>query len=168
MKLRSRKKLILAVTGLSMAAILIAAAGIWCFWTIAGIILPLDLSQDYRSIPGIENIVFCTYVDNTAYKRCFWGLRRAEPQQEYEVAKNGEVVPEAEALAETFEGKRELQQAVLSPDGNYILYKEILYDYTHSKMTDDEYCYYRVYDRRTGEITTIFQGYRKHYKIGWQ
>ena len=60
-----------------------------------------------------------------------------------------------------------IRQSLYSPDMEYILYCEIEYDHTQSGMTDDEYCYYRVYDIRSGKNTMIYQGYREWYNLFW-
>ncbi|MBD5453613.1 MAG: hypothetical protein HDR30_04700, partial [Lachnospiraceae bacterium] len=72
-------------------------------------------------------------------------------------------------LLDSIDTENEIRQSVYSPDKKYILYCEKEYNYTKSDMTmtDDEYCYYRVYVIDTKEIITIYQGYREWYDLLW-
>lgn len=64
--------------------------------------------------------------------------------------------------------ENDISQAIGFPDGRYILYCEIVHNYYKTDMSDDEYCYYRVYDIETGTIVTIYAGYRQWFDLDWQ
>ena len=137
-------------------------------YAILNFIFPLDFSQDYRAITGVENIIFQSSAD-CCYRRCFWGLGRTDVPALYEP----HTVPESNREIEVEElrdyiGDVQVRQALFSPDGNYILYCEIEYGYKKSGLTDDEYCYYKVYDIETKEVTVLYGGYREWYNLDWQ
>ena len=72
--MKRRNKGIVAII---VAAIVIPIAAILLFWILA--FTPLDFSQDYKEIPGVENIVFQPNGRrNQFYKRTFWGLERTD------------------------------------------------------------------------------------------
>lgn len=127
---------------------------------------PLDFSQDYKEIPGIVNVVFQRNGSNNFYKRCLWGLERTDAPATPISSKDDEAVWEIDAFADLAE-QTWIRQAILSPDGNYILYCELEYNYKNTGMTDDEYCYYKVFDIATGEVVTIYGGYKEWYNLGW-
>ncbi len=56
-------------------------------------------------------------------------------------------------------------QLVFSPDEKYLLYQEndVLSGYT----TDDEDVYYRVVNIESGNIITIYEGYRQYFNLYW-
>lgn len=128
---------------------------------------PLDFSQDYKEITGVENIVFQPNGRRDLfYKRSFWGLERADAPAIAIRPEDDEAVWEVGAFADMVESTS-IRQAILSPDGNYVLYCELEYNYKNSGLTDDEYCYYKVYDIATGEVVTIYSGYKEWYNLGW-
>ena len=127
----------------------------------------MDLSQDYRKVKGIEQVIFRDYFKHDTYCRSFWGLKKVVTGEEGE--KKEEAFCDVECLNELGiwpEGS--IEQMKVFPDGQYLLYQEIEYDYSGSGMTDDEYCYYRVVDTDSGEIITIYQGYREWYEVGFR
>lgn len=137
---------------------------------IANLFLPLDLSQDYRIIQGNENIVLVRNWGwgNQCYKRNFWGLKRIGEEQadiHDNAHKSDSALNQLTGLINT---DNEISQAIYSPDKKYILYRETEYGYTGSGMTDDEYCYYRVYEMENGKIITIYQAYREWYNLFWK
>ncbi len=79
-----------------------------------------------------------------------------------------EVGAEEIAVLEEIREKNEIWQAIYSPEGNYILYCEIEWGARGTELTDDEHCYYRVYNMATGEIVTIYDAYREWYELYWQ
>ncbi|EOS43071.1 hypothetical protein C809_03966 [Lachnospiraceae bacterium MD335] len=127
--------------------------------------VPLDFSQDYRKIQGIENVVFWRNWDKQCYRRCFWGLQKTDDT----VSEDKAYVSDAsrDRLRDLVEIEHALQQSVYSPNQDYILYCEIDNDYNHSGTTDDEYCYYKVYEMETGKVITVFQGYKNWYNLVW-
>lgn len=148
--------------------IILALIFILFLYVFANAFLLLDFSQDYRKIPNIEKVIFQRHrLSNIYYKRCFWGLCKSEPPVEFKPYHSDIPVLGIETLKDIIGEHNEIGQAVISPDSNYILYCELEYDYYNSGMTDDEYCYYRVYDVNTKEIITIYQGYKEWYNIGW-
>ncbi len=70
-------------------------------------------------------------------------------------------------ISDCIETDNEIRQSIYSPDKKYILYCEIEYDHYKTGITDDEYCYYRVYEIETDQITTIYQAYREWYDLAW-
>lgn len=139
----------------------------WILYSLAKFFLPFDISQDYRKVQGIENIVLRRSWGQQYYKRCFWGLKRVEdPQTDYL-----EICWESDAsmyeLLDCIDTDNEIRQSVYSPDKKYILYCEIEYDCNKTGITDDEYCYYRVYEIETDKIITIYQAYKEWYDFAW-
>lgn len=96
------------------------------------------------------------------YKRCFWGLRKISDTQVDHTdicqagAESDDSIIELQNLIKT---EHTIDQSIYSPDKKYILYCEIKYG--HQGITDDEYCYYRVYEIETGKMITLYQGYRE-------
>lgn len=128
-------------------------------------ILGLDFSQSYRKIKGIENIVFRQNWGKKLYKRHFWGLGQAGKTIKFSEHNKLEQIGE---LMYYIDSENDIAQAIGSPDGRYILYCEIVHNYYKTDMSDDEYCYYRVYDIETGTIVTIYAGYRQWFDLDWQ
>lgn len=128
----------------------------------------LDFSQDYRNIQGVENITLERNGWHDFYKRCFWGLRRINDTQvdHTDICQSGsesdDSIIELQNLIKT---EYAIRQSIYSQDKKYILYCEIKYG--HQGITDDEYCYYRVYEMETGKIITLYQGYREWYNLSW-
>ncbi|MCM1101119.1 MAG: hypothetical protein NC398_07015 [Acetatifactor muris] len=129
-------------------------------------IFPLDFSQDYRTVEGVDGIVFRGW-DGRCYQRCFWGLRPAGDDLMADLGNTPKSDVSVEILQSLTDTDKKITQSLYSPDGRYILYCEIEYGYFGSGVTDDEYCYYRVYDLESGEITTVYQGYRRWYDLSW-
>ncbi len=160
--MKRRNKGIVAII---VAAIVIPIAALLLFWILA--FSPLDFSQDYKEISGVENIVFQPNGrQNQFYKRTFWGLERTEAPTTPISSEDNEAVWEINAFADLVENTS-IRQAIFSPDGNYILYCELEYNYKNTGLTDDEYCYYKVFNIATGEVVTIYGGYREWYNLGW-
>lgn len=147
--------------------IIATIAGLLAF-AICNIFFRLDFSQDYRDIVGVENIIFQSNAQRDCFfKRCFWGLQRTDAPASYEPY--NVIVPSRELeTVQDYVGDVPVRQAVPSPDGNYILYCEIEYDYKHSGLTDDEYCYYKVYNMETNEVVTLYEAYREWYNLDWR
>lgn len=159
------KKTSKSIVVIVVAAIVIPIAALLLFWILA--FSPLDFSQDYKEIPGVENIVFQPNGRrNQFYKRTFWGLERTDAPATTISSEDDDAVWEIDAFADLAE-QTWIQQAILSPDGNYILYCELEYNYKNTGTTGDEYCYYKVFDIATGEVVTIYGGYREWYNLGW-
>ena len=72
---------------------------------------------------------------------------------------------EYKILAENVETSY-IEQIVLSPDGNYILYVQSIY--RGSGVTDDEDVYYRVYDIKNNTVVTIYSGYKAFLLVDWK
>ena len=149
--------------------ILIGLFLIWLIFPTFKSFLRLDFSQNYLKIQGVKNIVFEQNWKHQCYKRCFWGLKKMQRPQ----AAGEDILCESDdslyELLDSIDTDNEIRQSIYSPDKKYILYCEIEYNYTKSDMTmtDDEYCYYRVYVIDTKEIITIYQGYREWYDLLW-
>ena len=151
-----------------LVCMLMVSILVWFVYNIIHVFFYIDFSQDYRKITGVENIVFYKNWGDQYYERCFWGLKKNEGSVNWEENESGEsqiVVFLEEILGE----HHRIEQAVTSPDGKYILYCEKQYGYMDPDrgMTDDEYCYYKVYDISTGEIITVYEGYRKWLEVYW-
>lgn len=151
--------------------------------------LHLDFSQDYRKIQEVDTIRFQDNWSGKIYGRAFWGLRpvgRLEngmQDSDSEAASTvgddlwygydsqeehiflGHLVGEIEEIYDT---QYSVSQIVLSPDDRYILFCEIEYGVNGGYSTDEEYCYYRVIDRETGERYTVYAGYREWYRVYWE
>lgn len=126
----------------------------------------IDLSQDYRKIDGVENIIFCR--QEQSYKRSFWGLKGIDEQIELPEQEQRAKKALAKELEQMLDCENTVDMAVSSPDGRYILYCEIDYNHYKSDMTDDEYCYYRIYDTDTKKIVTVYKGYREWFDLFWK
>lgn len=126
----------------------------------------LDFSQKYRSIEGYEGIVFRDNWNQRDFKRCILGLMETESWAdftEHRPAIRGNLEYE---ILRSHIGKGYIDQTVLSPDGNYILYVQRVY--RGSGITDDEDVYYRVLSLKDGSVTTIYSGYRQFLLVDWQ
>ena len=131
----------------------------------------LDFSQSYRSVPGVESIVFWDSREKQAYTRTFWGLKKAAAPTVFSEPDTARQEEAAAILAEHIQHGSSacvLDIALVSPDGRYIVYREVEYNYYKSDMTDDEACTYRVFDIETGRISTIYKGYREWFRLDWQ
>lgn len=76
----------------------------------------------------------------------------------------GHLVGEVEEIYDT---QYSVSQITLSSDERYILFCEIEYDVNGGYSSDEEYCYYRVIDRKNGEQYTIYSGYREWFQVYW-
>lgn len=152
---------------LTLATIAVMVAFSIVYWE-TKTILGLDFSLNYHKIEGVENIVFQSNWGKHLYQRCFWGLRKAGDTIEFREQNEPERIRMISELKGYIQTENGIRQAVASPDGKYILYCEIEYNYYRSDVTDDEYCYYRVYEIETGDIVTIYGGYRQWYNLDWQ
>lgn len=139
----------------------------WLLYSGAKYFLPFDISQDYLKVQGIENIILRKNWGNQYYKRFFWGLQKFEIRQ----ADYSEICWESDdsmyELLNCIDTDNKVCQSIYSPDRKYILYCEIEYGYNKTGTTDDEYCYYRVYEIETGKIITIYQAYKEWYDLAW-
>ena len=129
--------------------------------------LRIDFSQNYRKIHGIENIIFERNGWHQYYKRCLWGLRKVESAQTGHFDMSYESDASIYELSYLIDTDNTRYQSIYSPDKKYILYCEIESGYKNTGVTDDEYCYYRVYETETGKIITIYQAYREWYHLYW-
>lgn len=140
---------------------------VWLLYSGAKTFLKIDLSQDYLNVQGIENIVFERNGRHQCYKRSFWGLEEIEYSQVNHSDMSYESDDSIYEISDFIDTDNEIRQSIYSPDKRYILYCEIKYDYKNTGITDDEYCYYRVYEIETGKIITIYQAYRAWYNLFW-
>ena len=141
--------------------------GGWILYSGIKFFLPFDISQDYRKVQGIENIIFGRSWGQQCYNRVFWGLQRIEDSQTDYSEICWESDDSMHELLDCIDTDNTICQSVYSPDKKYILYCEIKYNYTKSDITDDEYCYYRVYEIETDKIITIYQAYKEWYDLAW-
>lgn len=141
----------------------------WILYSGIRIFFPVDISQDYRKVQGIENVILRSRWgdkdhNGQCYKRVFWGLQRIEDTQ----TDYSEICWESDGskheLLDCIDTDNSIWRSVYSPDKKYILYCEIEHK---SGVTDDEYCYYRVYEIETGKIITIYQAYKEWYNLAW-
>ena len=153
---------------ISILGLLIISVFVWVVYNVVYIAFPIDLSQEYRKIPEVENIVFHENWGDKYFKRSFWGLKEIENPVDFQENEGGKAL-EVPFLKEVLDEHDWIEQAVTSPNGKYILYCEIQYGYKDpgGGMTDDEYCYYRVYNIDTGEVVAIYEGYRKWFEVCW-
>lgn len=128
----------------------------------------LYFSQNYRSIQGVENITLEWNGQRYLYKRCFWGLKKIgdswanHPDTCKQCSESDASINELKNFIST---DNFIRQSIYSPDKKYILYSEI--EYRDTGVSDDEYCYYRVYEVETGKIITLYQAYREWYNLSW-
>lgn len=161
--MRKIQKILLLAAGILAVAVIVSFLAV-C----AKMFFRLDFSQGYRQIEGVENIVFRDNWKKQLFQRKFWGLGKAKEGTGFNEHDGVEQQLWIEELEGYIHSDNTIVKAVPSPDGKYILYCEIDYNYYGSDMTDDEYCYYRVYQIETSEIVTIYQGYRQWYDLDWQ
>ena len=145
--------------------ILLSPGAIFLF-SCAKMFLHIDLSQNYRKVEGVEDIIFCSH--NQLYKRTFWGLKAIDGQMDLTNQDKEEQKARIEELKQFIHCENIIDAAIPSADGRYILYREINANYFKSDMTDDEYCYYRIYDTNTKKIITVYKGYREWFDLSWQ
>lgn len=128
----------------------------------------LNFSQDYRKIQGVENITLERNGQCYLYKRCFWGLKKIgdiwanHPNTCRQCSESDTSKSELNTYINV---DNWIRQSIYSPDKKYILYCEI--EYRDSGVSDDEYCYYRVYEIETGKTITLYQAYREWYNLSW-
>ena len=125
-----------------------------------------DLSQDYRSVEGYENIVFKEPGSDRYFRLCVWGLLKTGRPDEFEDHRDIVSPSEYQLVAENTDAEN-IWQVVSSPDGRYILYVERINVGT-GVTTDEEEVYYRVYSLEDGTITTIYSGYRQFLLVDWK
>ena len=122
----------------------------------------LCFSQEYHKMENVESIVFKSW-DDKYYQRFFWGLGTVKmPENLY---RNEFSWEELQELEDEIKPKNRISEAVYSTDGNYILYCEIE---RVGEYAGDEHCYYRVYNKKTGEIITIYDAYKEWYELYWK
>jgi hypothetical protein len=126
----------------------------------------LDLSQDYRSIEGYENIVFKDPQSNQYFRLCAWGLLKTGSPDGFEDHRDLVSPSDYQMLVENTDAEN-IWQVVSSPDGKYILYVERII-VGSGVTTDEEEVYYRVYSIEDGTSTTIYSGYRQFLLIDWK
>lgn len=141
---------------------------LWLLYLAAGLFVPLDFSQDYRKVQGYENIVLVRNGRDQCYKRTFWGLEKFSDLRIDNRDNSHESDSSYNQLKDLIDTGNVIRQAIYSPDRKYILFSEIESDYKDTRVTDDEYCYYRVYEIESGKVVTIYQAYREWYNLFWR
>lgn len=127
----------------------------------------IDLSLKYKDIEGYEDIVFKDSWNEQCFCLCIWGLKRTESSSEFQDNRNYDSSSfEYMTLIEKTDVQDvNLEQVVLSPDENYILYVERIYRGTG--VTDDEDVYYKVYSINDDKVIEIFSGYKQFLLVDW-
>ena len=126
-----------------------------------------DINLNYQEITGVKDIRFRSNPEKQLYKRTIWGLKQSG--QKSSVVKPD--VNEQKSLIDEIQnsiGETSIDRAVVSPDQNYIVYREIESNYFHLNQSYDQYCYYRGFDRQTGDIQTIYEGYQEWFDLEWK
>lgn len=128
----------------------------------------IDLSQQYRNVKGYETIIFKDSWNNQCFKLCFWGLIRTESSSGFQDNRNYDKssYEYLTLLDKTNVQEKNLEQVVLSPNGNYILYVERIYRGTG--LTDDEDVYYKVYSIKDDMVTVIYSGFKQFLLVDWK
>lgn len=128
----------------------------------------IDLSQSYRKLPVFENVVFKDSWNEQCFCLCAWGLTKMESYEEFQDNRDYDKSSLAYlTLIDKIDIENiHLDQVVLSPDGNYILYAERVYRGTG--ITDDEDIYYKVYSIKDDTVTTIFSGHKQFLLVDWK
>lgn len=161
-----KKKLKLTAV-ISAIIIIIIITWLVYLYNLANLILPVDISQDYRKIQGSENIVFVKNGVNDCYKRTFWGLQKYQSFGKDTPPDICSSDSSLYRLSDLIHTENQIYQSIYSPNKKYILYCEIEDNYKNSGINDDEHCYYRVYEIESGTIITIYRGYREWYHLLW-
>ena len=128
----------------------------------------IDLSQAYRRVEDYPNIVFKDSWNEQCFQRCAWGLKRTEPYSEFQDNQDydKESYEYLTLIDKTDVQSRYLQQVVLSPDENYILYVERIYRGTG--ITDDEDVYSKVYSIENDSVMVIYAGFKEFLLVDWK
>lgn len=110
-----------------------------------------SIAEKYSSVYDIsESGRFIAYYDYDSNEICFCGLENSD-EKRFRISKN--IVDKIE----------------ISPNEKYILYREVEWGHIGDDgLMDDEYCYYRVLNTDTADVTTIYQGYQEWYNISWE
>ncbi len=162
MKKVIRKVGLIIITSVSLLLIFAVIKLLWYFLSHD---LHLDFSQNYRKIDGYEDIVLANVDDS--YRRTFWGLSRIDREiPQLEKAQNGsdEIY---EKLISLVGDDYYIDQYVLSPDGNRILFEE-MHPWGEGAPTDSDDVYFKVVDINDGSIVTLFKGPQQYFDIYWE
>lgn len=127
----------------------------------------LDLSQDYRSIDGYENIVFKECGSDQCFHLCTWGLVKTESAVEFDDHRDVDTSSYEYQLIVEKTDAEDVWQVVPSPDGRYILYVERI-DVGKGYTTDEEEVYFRVYSIADDTSITVYSGYRQYLLVDWK
>ncbi len=134
-------------------------------WYFPSYYLHLDFSQNFRKVEGYEDIVFTC--NDSAYSRTFWGLSKNAIDVtglEKEQHESDEIY---EKLRSLVGNDYYIDQYVLSPDEDRILYEE-MHPWGAGAPTDDEDIYFKVVDLNDGSIVTLFKGPQQFFDIYWK
>jgi len=128
----------------------------------------IDLSQKYRDVKGYEQIVFKDSWNGQCFKLCFWGLLKVESYSAFQDNRNYDKTSYEylTLLDKTDVQEKNLEQVVLSPDKNYILYVERIYRGTG--LTDDEDVYYKVYSIKDDSVIVVYSGFKQFLLVDWR
>ncbi|SHK62478.1 hypothetical protein SAMN05216582_1109 [Selenomonas ruminantium] len=131
----------------------------------------LDLSQSYRQVDNYEGIVFKNNYTKTAYKRCFWGIKKtadaiADFDRHGDGGYNGETYKKLTAV---IDDTGHLGTWASSPDGTKIVYSEG-HVIDELEPTYIRYVDFKVLDLQSNSITVIFTAPAKEASLGleWQ
>ena len=125
----------------------------------------IDFNQEYRKVEDIETIFLKDNWENQLYQRSFWGLKKSHKELKLNDQNQEKVLNELYSFIDSDDS---IDQAVYSPNHQYILYRELEYNDYQSNVTDDVYCYYKIYSLKTGNIIEFYKGYREWFDIAWQ
>ncbi len=131
----------------------------------------LDFSQDYRQIENYEGIVFKNGYQKTAYKRCFWGLRKAaDATADFSWNREGGFDGDTyKKLSAIIRDTGHLGSWASSPDRTKIVYSE-------GRVIDEldptyiRYIDFKVLDLQDNSITLLFTAPAEETPLGleWQ
>lgn len=131
----------------------------------------LDFSQGYRQVDNYENIVFKNCYAKTAYKRCFWGIKKApDVTADFEHNSDGGYKSETyKKLTAVIKDTAHLGCWAASPDGTKIVYSEghVIDELDPSYI---RYIDFKVLDLQNNSITVIFTAPAEEVGLGleWQ
>ena len=135
--------------------------------------LYLDFSQEYRQIDNYEGIIFKDNIMQTAYKRCFWGIKQADDvTADFTHGSDGGYEGETyHKLTAVIKDTSHMGTWASSPDGTKIVYSEgRVID--KSEPTYIRYVDFKVLDLRDNSITVIFTApsgeYKRPLTLEWQ
>ena len=128
----------------------------------------MNINLNYQEITGVENIRFRSNPSKHLYQRTFWGLEKSNQKSAYKGFDLDQKELLIDELKNYVNNETLIDRAILSPNQDYIVYREIESNYFNSNESYDEYCYYKIYDRKTKKSQIIYEGYQEWFDLEWK